>query len=399
MFFPIGTDRPQRRLPLMNYALIAANILIYIVSRDFGGHAGRGGTAGDIAPGWAKYMLNGEGTLHLYQFITYQFLHAGLAHVGFNMLFLYVFGNNLDEKLGHVAYLLFYLAGGVCAGCGQIAIEGGATLGASGAISAVAGLFLVLLPRTHIRVVVWFIDVWEIPSLYFILFKAGQDVFEQIVGGAQVAYMAHITGTLAGILVGLLLLGTKLVQRDHYDLLAMLNRFRRKQAYRSVVAQGYNPFDTMRGSPVLTGTPSRQPAPAVDPRITSLRSEIGRLLRLHESRDAARRYLELLAVDAGQVLPPQEQLDVASQLMADGDHAAAARGFEDYLRVYPTGGAGQQEQTTLMLALIYGQYLPNAGRARELLSKILPRLHNPREREMAEAELKRLEASSMKDGE
>jgi membrane associated rhomboid family serine protease len=393
MFFPIGTDRPQRRWPLMNIALIAANIIFFFLSRDFSPHPGMP-SPGGLSAGWHKYMLNGEGTLHLYQFITYQFLHMDFSHIGFNMLFLYVFGNNLNEKLGHLAYLMFYLTGGVCAGCGQMITEGGATLGASGSISAVAGLFLTLLPRTHIRMIVWFFGVIEIPSMYFILFKVGQDVFEQIAGGEHVAYMAHISGTVAGFLIGLFLLITNLVQRDHYDMLALINRQRRRQAYRAVVAQGYDPFNPVDAGPVRAGTPPRHPSGpgAADPRISSLRAEITRLLQLHEARDAARRYRELLTLDAAQVLPPQEQMDVASQLMTEQDYSAAARAFEDYLRVYPSGAAGQQDQITLMLALIYTQYFPNPPRARELLNRIIPRLHNPQQREMAEDMLRRLDA-------
>ncbi|HVT83126.1 MAG TPA: rhomboid family intramembrane serine protease [Phycisphaerae bacterium] len=382
----------------MNLALIAANIIIFLLSHSFSHLRGPGGVPlqlpGDLTPGWDKFMLNGGGTLHLFQFITYQFLHMDLPHIGFNMLFLYVFGNNLNEKLGHLAYLVFYLVGGVCAGCGQMFFEGGATLGASGSISAVAGLFLVLLPLTHIRILVWLIGtVWEIPSMYFILFKIGQDVFEQIMGGGHVAYMAHISGTLAGFLIGLLLLGAKLVQRDHYDLLSLITRERRRHAYRAVIAQGYNPYDVLQNSPVRAGAATRRADGEPDPRILSLRSEISRLLQLHESADAATRYRELLVLDGLQVLPPQEQMDVASQLMAEKNYQAAAKAFEDYLRTYPTGGAGQQEQITLMLALIYSQYLPNLARARELYSKVLPRLHDPKDREMAEAELRRLEAA------
>ncbi len=103
------------------------------------------------------------------------------------MLFLYVFGNNLNEKLGHIGYLAFYLTGGILAGCGQVLASNSPTLGASGAISAVAGLFLVLLPRTNIRIFVWifvYVDVWEIPSLYFILFSVVKDFLEPLFWGS-----------------------------------------------------------------------------------------------------------------------------------------------------------------------------------------------------------------------
>ena len=135
--FPFGTDRPQRTLPWMNYLLIAANVILYLVSHSAA--PGRpGNPLGTLTPWCDPYILN-PGHLRLYQFLTYQFLHENLAHIGFNMLFLYVFGNNLNEKLGHWGYLLFYLTGGVLAGCGQVMTSISPTLGASGAISAVTG--------------------------------------------------------------------------------------------------------------------------------------------------------------------------------------------------------------------------------------------------------------------
>ena len=404
MFIPFSTDRPQRRLPLMNIALIAANIIIFLIGESLALQSpDRNIRAAGIPAQWFKFMLDPRGIYdptgpHLYQFITYQFLHEGITHVGFNMLFLWVFGNNLNEKLGNIGYLAFYLAGGVLAGCGQVLTSNAPTLGASGAISAITGLFLVLLPRIHIRMFIWFIiyvDIWEIPSMYFILFKVGQDIYEQLApGGANVAYMAHISGTLAGALIGLVLLSTKLVQRDHYDLLAMLSRFRRRQEYRAIVARGYDPFNATRSGSVSAMSPFHKetlPAQGPDPRIASLRAEISRLLRIHEIPDATQRYLELRAIDPAQVLPYQEQLDIANQLMAERRYPEAAAAYEDYLRVYPTGP--QQDQISLILGLIYSRYFSRPERAKEIFKGVLPRLHNEAERNMALAELKFLESA------
>jgi membrane associated rhomboid family serine protease len=397
---PFGTDRPQRRMPWANIALIVANVVIYAVGANLAARELHlpGAQASSLPGTWATYMLTPQQP-HLYQFITYQFLHEGLEHIGFNMLFLYVFGNNLNEKLGHIGYLLFYLAGGVLAGCGQMLVSNSPTLGASGAISAVTGLFLVLLPRIHIKIFIWiviYMDIWEVPSMYFILFKIAQDIYEQWVGGARVAYMAHLSGTAAGIAVGMLLLVTRLVQRDHYDLLAMLNRSRRRHEYRTIVARGYDPFGRTVTGPVVNGAGGESRTVASgeegggDPRVESLRAESARLLRLHETPDAAQRYLELRAIDPTQVLPPQDQVDVANQLMAEKKYVEAAAAYEDYLRVYPTTGAGQQEQIMLILGLIYARYVPRPERAKELFTKVLPHLHNEGERALAEEELRRL---------
>lgn len=378
---PIGTDRPRRQFPWMNALLITANVVIYLGSHQ---------TSGGLAPGWEKFMLY---PLHpqLQQFITYQFLHASLAHIGFNMLFLYVFGNNLNEKLGHAGYLVFYLTGGILAGCGQVLTSNVPTLGASGSISAVTGMFFILLPRTHVRMLIWFIvyvDVWEIPSMYFILFKVGQDIVEPLLGGSNVAHAAHLSGTATGFVLGLLLLLTGLVQRDQYDLLAMINRWRRRREYESIVAGGYNPFGA--GGRVLGGT--NAPAKPEDPRVGALRAEIETLLQGHELGKAVAKYLELRNIDPYQVLPMQGQLDVANQLMSDGQYVEAAGAYEDFLRVH--GSSPQAEQVTLVLGIIYAKYWENRPRALELLKTAAEKMHDAGLRQLAQDELKRLEAEA-----
>lgn len=394
IIFPFATDRPQRRFPWMNALIIAANIIIFLGVQSAGKAPGIMNYGGRVPQAWESFMLD-PANPSLVQFISYQFLHAGWGHIVFNMLFLYVFGNNLNEKMGHIPYLAFYLAGGVFAGLGHALTSAAPTLGASGSISAVTGLFLVLLPRTHIKVFVWlyiFADVWEIPSLWFILFKVAQDIFEQAAGGTGVAYMAHLSGSVSGIFIGLLLLATRLVQRDHYDLLGMLNRYRRRYEYRTVVSKGYDPFNPT--STVHTGTTRNDLPDPVVQRIASLRAEITRLLKLHDLPDAAKRYLELRSVDPTAILNAQEQVDIGNQLMAESQHAPAAAAYEDYLRIYPAGGAGQQEQIALMLALTYSRYLKNPTRAIEILQSLLPRLHNASEKDLAQSELQQLLAKS-----
>jgi membrane associated rhomboid family serine protease len=390
MFLPIpfGTDRPQRRFPWMNLALIAANVIVFLLSH----HTGKLARAGNLGAAWVPYMLDPRNPT-LVQFFSYQFLHQGWSHLFFNMVFLYVFGNNLNEKLGHLGYLTFYLTGGVLAGCGQMMTSTAPTLGASGAISAVAGMFLVLLPRTHIRMFIWiivYVDVWEIPSAWFILFSVGKDLFEKVIWhDTGTAYEAHLTGNLAGFVIGMLLLLTRLVQRDHYDLLAVLDRWRRRKQYEAIVASGYNPFGP--GGKVVARGGRAEAEAAVDPQIEKLRFEIGELIHRHELAAAVQKYLELRTLVPGAVLTAPDQLDVANQLMAEARHKEAAAAYEDYLRLYPN--TAQHEQVMLILALIYGQYVPQRERAVEILRGVIPRLHDAQQRAFAEEEFKRMTKS------
>jgi membrane associated rhomboid family serine protease len=392
--FPIGTDSPQRRTPWMNYAIIAACTVIYFISHRSNTPADPSG----LGSAWLGLMLTPT-HLRVYQFVTYQFLHAHLIrHLLGNMIFLWAFGNTLNDKLGHLPYLLFYIAGGVMAGCGQALTSGAPTLGASGSIAAVVGLFLVLLPLTNIRV--WFLfGIFEIPSIWFIAF---QIVFFDVLGEVLqtsdgVAHFAHLTGYLTGIVVGLVVLWANLVPRDHYDLLALVNRWRRRRQYQSLVAGGYNPFMHDKGTVTITppaqvaATGAGTLAGASDPRIAGLRETVMNLRRDHQLAQAASAFLELRRMDPAQILPEDVQLDIGNQLMSGSRYPAAATTYEDYLRVYPRGG--QVDQVQLILGLIYARYEAKPQRAIELFQKSLSQLHNPSQRALAESELANLRAA------
>jgi membrane associated rhomboid family serine protease len=384
---PIGTDAPQRRKPLMNWAIIAACAVIYFISHqppltEYG-----------LSFGWDKFMLNPESP-HLYQFITYQFLHANLMHILGNMLFLWVFGNQMNDKLGHLPYLFFFLAGGVMAGCGQMYSSPAPTLGASGSIAAVAGLFLVLAPMTNIRVWFYFF-IFDVPSVLFVLVQILlYDVTGAYLQTDNVAHLAHLSGYSLGFAVGIILLATGLVPRDHYDLLALINRWRRRREYSRLVNQGYNPFTSIPSSrPSMSppGFPLRS-APAAaepDPRIAALREQILQQRKEHRLADAAAAYVQLKQIDPSQVMPAEVQLDMGNQLMSEGKYQHAAQTYEDYLKFYPTSQDAQQVE--LILGLIYARYQSQPQRAIELLNKALTKLHDPGQRALAEQELRQLQ--------
>ena len=323
MLLPIGTDRPQEKIPWMNFLLIAANIAVYIFS-----HHAPAGYAG-LDNKWALLILD-PNNLWLFQFVTYQFLHVDLGHIFGNMIFLLVFGNSVNDKLGHAGYLLFYIAGGVLAGCGQVISNSGPTLGASGAVSAVTGIFFVLLLRTNIRLFVFVIPFY-VESMYVILFSFFRDLLEQAMGMGQVAYMAHITGTICGFLIGLLLLLLGLVQRDQYDLLTFIERWKRRRQYEAIVA----------------GQAGRMPKP-------------------------------------GAAL-----LDIAHQLAADNHFEEAALAYEDYLGRY--AGTPDIEEVYYILGMIYAHAVPQRQKAIELLQKAVPLLVEPQQKESARQTLWQLQ--------
>jgi len=173
MILPIRTSIRPRRTPYANYALIAVNVIIFFLTYGPHRHLVAGQLVVVPVRHWAEqFMLTPDGW-HLWQFVSYAFLHGGLMHIIGNMYFLYLFGNNVNDKLGHTGYLCLYLGGSVFAGIGHIILHTNPVLGASGAVAAVTGAYLVLFPQTLITILYWFffIGTMEVPALYFIIFK------------------------------------------------------------------------------------------------------------------------------------------------------------------------------------------------------------------------------------
>ena len=236
MFIPIRTDTPLRRTPYMNYALIAANVVVFGLQQVW------------LRGALLKPLLLDPHDPHLWQFFTYQFLHGGVLHIVGNMLFLYIFGNNVNDKMGNFGYLGFYLAGGVFAGISHVLTSAGPVLGASGSIAAVTGAYLVLLPYSRITIVYFFylIGTFELSGLWFVLLFFVLDVVSQFsgaMGGAEaVAHMAHIGGSIFGFAVAMSLLSVRLLPRDMWDLFAIADRWNRRRQHRDLVSRGYDPF-------------------------------------------------------------------------------------------------------------------------------------------------------------
>lgn len=203
--FPIRDHNPSERTPYVTYALIAVNVLVFLsywplfadpprLERFFDDWA--------LVPAAVTQGAGWEG------FVTSMFLHGGIMHLGGNMLFLWIFGDNLEDELGHVPYLGFYLACGLAAASLQYLADTGSRVpmvGASGAIAGVMGGYMLLFPKARVDVLFIFIVIfrifpipaWIMLGLWFAL---------QLIGGVGatgqgggVAYWAHAGGFLAGL--------------------------------------------------------------------------------------------------------------------------------------------------------------------------------------------------------
>ena len=211
--FPIGDDNSSRRLtPVVTYALIVVNILVFLVEL----------AAGDaFIEAWAfvpgRFMANPAGDF--VTIFTSMFMHGGWLHIGGNMLYLWIFGDNVEDRFGHLPYLGFYLLCGVAATFTQLAFSMGSVipnLGASGAIAGVLGAYIVLFPHRNITVMIGS-GISQMPSLiviglWFVLqVFSGIGSITQTADTGGIAFMAHVGGFIAGVILAFILRGNKVV--------------------------------------------------------------------------------------------------------------------------------------------------------------------------------------------
>jgi membrane associated rhomboid family serine protease len=230
--FPLKDDIPTRRFPVLTLAIIVINVVMFFVFQEayfgsqetfnsrvieFGaipyeithpGHQcvainpseiGCGSGVDGLAPTWLTVL-------------TSMFMHGGLLHLGGNMLFLWIFGNNIEDSMGRGRFIAFYLLGGLIAVLAQTAMEPNAavpTIGASGAVAAVLGGYALLYPRARVVTLLFiiiFFTIIELPALlvlgaWFVLqaLNGATDLTTPAAGGGGVAYFAHVGGFLFGL--------------------------------------------------------------------------------------------------------------------------------------------------------------------------------------------------------
>ncbi|MEL6645819.1 MAG: rhomboid family intramembrane serine protease [Pseudomonadota bacterium] len=203
--FPIRDHNPSERTPYVTYTLIAINVLVFIsywpLFQDPRALAAFFDTYGLVPrDAWGEELT----------FVTSMFLHGGLMHIGGNMLFLFIFGDNLEDEMGHMPFLGFYLAGGIGAALFQVLADPSSPVpmvGASGAIAAVMGGYLLLYPKARVDVLLILIiifRVFPIPAWVMLGLWFGLQLFNGVAtstAGGGVAYWAHAGGFIVGFLL------------------------------------------------------------------------------------------------------------------------------------------------------------------------------------------------------
>ena len=225
--FPIRDDNPHFLTPWTTWSIVAANALAWAFVQGFGSEpelvrsvCTHGLVAGEllqtVAPG-ARFPLGPDAVCvvsdvaHPLTLVTHMFLHGGWMHILGNLWFLWIFGNNVEDSMGHVRFGVFYLLCGLAAAAAQILSEpssGIPMVGASGAIGGVMGAYLMLYPRVHVHVLLWlgfYVTTIAVPAIWMLAYW----FLVQVVGGVGslgaeaggIAFWAHVGGFLSGLLL------------------------------------------------------------------------------------------------------------------------------------------------------------------------------------------------------
>jgi membrane associated rhomboid family serine protease len=213
MFLPLRDENPSGKFAFVNIGLLVANIAVFFYQLTLTPHVSKAFVlANAMVPARVSGWVNGATTFEaaFLPLITSMFLHAGFAHILGNMLFLWIFGDNVEAEFGHLQYLLFYLLCGVGAGLVHISFNFHShlpALGASGAISGVMGAYIVLEPRNRILCLL-FIFVIRVPAMivlggwFAMQFLSGISSLGNAVNGG-VAVWAHVGGFLIGVFIAM----------------------------------------------------------------------------------------------------------------------------------------------------------------------------------------------------
>ena len=203
MFVPIGDENPRERVPVVTLGLIGLNILLFFLWCFPEENLIQAVEINALVPNRADWA-----DIEWWKDIfASMFMHGGLAHLVGNMLFLWIFGDNVEDKLGHGLFAVFYLGCGVAADAVYVAMSphsGVPTLGASGAVSGVLGAYVIFFPMHRVQLMLWFIipiAVYRIPAFFWIGFWIIQQVLLAQMEVEGVAWYAHIGGFLAGFAV------------------------------------------------------------------------------------------------------------------------------------------------------------------------------------------------------
>lgn len=204
---PLRDDIPANKKPVITYIIVATNVIVFLYEMSLGKGLQNFLVSYGVIP---QNILAGN---HLYTLFTSMFMHGGFWHILGNMLYLWIFGNNVEDALGKFWFVVMYLLSGLVGSFAHILVSSNSTIptiGASGAVSGVLGCYLLLYPKARVLAlvpIIFFIRIIMLPAYIFLGFWIFLQMiygFGSIGGSAGVAYFAHIGGFVIGVILGLI---------------------------------------------------------------------------------------------------------------------------------------------------------------------------------------------------
>jgi len=363
---------------------MALNVLAFLgqmlVTRDLPD----GPVAGPVLRFWLVPAESGWWT-----WLTYAFLHGSPMHLIGNMLFLWVFGPAVEDRLGRVGFAAFYLVGAVATAGAHALFHDNPVVGASGAVACCTGAYLVMFPRASVRVLLFFflIGVFQLPAWVFIAFAIAKDVLLFGVGAGTVAVEAHLGGYVYGGAIAFALLALGVVPREPYDLFTAWRQARRRERLRGVVKAAGLDNQTPANNRAAPRRRGRERTPEPQDNAATQRARLRSSLRARRPADAATAYGALVELDGG-AMPRDELLELANTLYQHGRRDLAATAYARFLDDNPTDE--EAPATRLMLARLLRADGKDPQRVRLLLDRALEDLPEGPLRDVAAAERQRL---------
>ena len=390
MLIPLGTDLSLRRTPVVTIGLIGLNILVFSLTQLPGLLSPGGGLTGMEGSAAGKTFLANtdlsRAGFHWWTLISYAFLHANFLHIAGNMLMLWVFGQCVEDKLGRIGFAALYFTGGAAAGTAHMAFSPNSVVGASGAVAAVTGAFLVLMPRIHIKCLLFFfiVGIYMIPAWWFIAFAIAKDFLLTGIGRAgNVATLAHLGGYVWGFGIAAALLAVKILPREGYDLISIFKHSQRRREIRSAMeATGHTGARQSPQARSMFGGGSAQPEaidadgkailPPADARTMQLRAELMDRID-HADWSRAKVLMNELVMDRGPehplaTLPREKQLLLSNGMLQAGFAIEAARGYKQFLTLYRTDA--DVPKIKVLLALVLSRYLSDPVGAKKVIEGV-----------------------------
>lgn len=373
MLIPLGTDRDKKRPTVITHVLIGANIAAFALFLM----AERAG--GEVAERWGDFGVLVPDRSPWWTYLSYAFRHGGYAHLLFNMVALWVFGPDVEDRLGKIGFSALYVGGAVGAGVAHAAISDAGVVGASGAVATLTGAFLVFFPYVRVRTLVFFfiIGMFHITAWWYIAFAIATDLLGLARSESNVAYAAHLGGYAVGALVALGLLAARMVPREPYDLFTIGRQAARRRAFKAVHAAAQRPAPAR-------GAPAEQPVKQPEGPAAKARYVVQERLATGDADGAAEAYVRMRGEPGAGQLPPlgrRQLYEVANHLFRRGDHTNAADAYRQFLQAY--GGDAEAPRVLLMLGLINARFLNDPTEAKRLLEQAVERLGSEEEEHLA----------------